>query len=107
MSEKSSVYLRCELLLHSTNIKNLCLWNTMYYNKITEMEKTKFRKYYDALPPKTEVAPKTAFVRRIAELCMVSEKTVRCWLAGAQKPNALCVSIIAKEIGIPESELFD
>jgi len=99
--------LRCELLLHGTNITNLCLWNTMYYNKITEMEKTKFRQYYDALPPKTEVAPKTAFVRRIAELCMVSEKTVRCWLAGAQKPNALCVSIIAKEIGIPESELFD
>lgn len=79
----------------------------MYYNKITEMEKTKFRQYYDALPPKTEVAPKTAFVRRIAELCMVSEKTVRCWLAGAQKPNPLCVSIISKEIGIPENELFD
>lgn len=71
------------------------------------MEKTKFRQYYDALPPKTEVAPKTDFVRKIAKLCMVSEKTVRCWLAGAQKPNALCTSIIAKELGIPKNELFN
>ncbi len=71
------------------------------------MGKTKFRQYYDALPPRTEVAPKSDFVKRIAGLCMVSEKTVRCWLAGAQRPNALCTRLIAKELGIAEEELFN
>ena len=79
----------------------------MYYNKITEMKKTKFRQYYDKLPPRTEIAPKSDFVRKIAKLCMVSEKTVRSWLAGTQKPNPLCTSIIAKELGINENELFN
>lgn len=69
--------------------------------------KTKFRLHYDALPPKAEVAPKTAFVKDIAKLCKVSVKTVYCWLAGTQKPDALKVSLISKRLGIPEKELFN
>ena len=33
------------------------------------MEKSKFRQIYDALPAKAPVAPKTAFVKEVAELC--------------------------------------
>ncbi len=69
-------------------------------------KKTKFRQFYDALPPKAEVAPKTAFVKKIAAMCKVHEVTVRCWIAGTQKPDALKTSIIAQELGIPEQELF-
>lgn len=68
--------------------------------------KTLFRKIYDALPPKADVAPKTQFVRRIADLCKVHETTVRCWIAGAQKPDKLKISLIAKELNVPEAELF-
>ncbi len=69
-------------------------------------KKTKFRQFYDALPPKADIAPKTAFVKKIAAMCKVHEVTVRCWIAGIQKPDALKTSIIAKELGIPEQELF-
>lgn len=69
-------------------------------------KKTKFRQFYDALPPKAEIAPKTAFVKKIAAMCKVHEVTVRCWIAGTQKPDALKTSIIAQELGIPEQELF-
>lgn len=70
-------------------------------------KKTKFRQIYDALPARqVAVAPKTAFVKRIAELCKVHDVTVRCWIAGTQKPDALKTSIIAKELGVSEKELF-
>lgn len=64
----------------------MCLSNANLLGK--NMGKSRFRQIYDALPTKAPVAPKTAFVREVAELCKVSEKTVRCWLAGAQKPDA-------------------
>lgn len=69
------------------------------------MSKSNFRKIYDALPA-PQPAPKTAFVRRIAEICKVHETTVRCWLAGTQKPDALRISIIADELGVPSETLF-
>jgi len=62
---------------------------------------------YDALPAKAPVAPKTAFVREMADLCKVSEKTVRCWLAGTQKPDRLRTSLIAQKLGVSENELFN
>lgn len=71
------------------------------------MKKNGFRKYYDALPAKAQVAPKTAFVREIAKLCYKSEKTVRCWLAGTQNPDALNRAIISKHLKISEKELFN
>ncbi len=69
-------------------------------------KKTRFRQIYDALPSKAPIAPKSAFVKEIAALVKVHETTVRCWIAGTQKPDALKTSIIAKHLGVPENELF-
>ena len=71
------------------------------------MKKSTFRQIYDKLPASKVVAPKTDWINRIAELCYVHPVTVRCWLAGAQKPDALRISIIAKELGVEESTLFN
>nr|DAF67706.1 MAG TPA: LAMBDA REPRESSOR (TRIPLE MUTANT)/DNA COMPLEX-DNA COMPLEX, DOUBLE HELIX, TRANSCRIPTION-DNA.1A [Caudoviricetes sp.] len=71
------------------------------------MSKNRFRKHYDALPPKAEKAPKSAFVDEIAELCKVHPQTVRCWIYGSQKPDSLRRSLISKHLNIPEDELFD
>lgn len=66
-----------------------------------QKKKTKFRQIYDALPSKAPIAPKSAFVKEIAKLVKVHEVTVRCWIAGTQKPDALKTSIIAKHLGVP------
>lgn len=66
----------------------------------------KFKEIYDALPKRTDKTPKMEFVENIARLCMVSNMTVRCWLSGVQKPDALRQSIISKELGVPAAELF-
>lgn len=66
-----------------------------------------FRGIYDSLPERRVVkAPKSAFVDRIAAITMKHPNTVRCWLSGAQKPDALSRAMIEKEVGIPASELF-
>ena len=70
------------------------------------MSKSKFRQIYDGLPTRAAKAPKTAWVEHLAEICMVSEQTVRCWVYGTQKPDALRTSILSKELGVPASELF-
>jgi hypothetical protein len=76
-------------------------------SKITETDYPTFREYYDSLPERNVVvAPKTAFVRRMATITMKSTKTVWCWLAGVQKPDALCQSLIEKELKIPCENLF-
>ena len=73
----------------------------------TILNQRTFRGYYDALPDrKISKAPKSAFVDRIAEITMKSTKTIRCWFAGTQKPDALAQAMIEKELGIPASELF-
>lgn len=71
------------------------------------MEKSRFRQYYDSLPERNVIAPKANFVRDIAELCKVNPATVRMWLYGQQKPDALKQAIIADKIGVPASELFN
>lgn len=71
------------------------------------MKKSTFRKIYDALPPQKVVAPKSEWIRRMADICKVHPATVRCWLAGTQKPDALRISILAKELGVSENELFN
>lgn len=66
-----------------------------------------FRGIYDSLPERRAVkAPKSAFVDRIAAVTMKSTKTIRCWLSGVQKPDALSRAMIEKELGVPASELF-
>lgn len=73
------------------------------------MQKSKFREIYDALPQCVVIkeAPKTQWINRIAEICMVHPSTVRGWLAGTYKPDTLRKSILAKELGVPEEELFN
>jgi transcriptional regulator with XRE-family HTH domain len=71
-----------------------------------KMAKTKFREIYDSLPARAGKAPKTVWIERLAKICMVSEQTVRCWVYGTQKPDALKLSIISKELGVPADELF-
>ncbi len=71
------------------------------------MDKSRFREFYDNLPERNVIAPKANFVRDIAELCKVSQQTVRMWLYGFQKPDTLKQSLIAEYTGIPEAELFN
>jgi hypothetical protein len=76
-------------------------------NDLTQECQKSFREIYDGLPERSTVkAPKTEFVERIAELTMKSVKTVRCWLAGVQTPDALSKSVIEKELNIPSEILF-
>lgn len=70
-------------------------------------KKSTFRQIYDALPTERPQAPKTAWVNEIAALVKVHPITVRCWLAGTQKPDQLRISIIAKHLGVREENLFN
>lgn len=75
-------------------------------NNMLKMAKSKFREIYDSLPARAGRAPKTVWIERLAKICMVSEQTVRCWVYGTQKPDALKLSILSKELGVPADELF-
>lgn len=70
-----------------------------------EKEPKSFGEVYNGLPERTK-APKQAFVERIAELCMCSQQTVRMWVQGKQRPDALKQKLISEELGIPQEELF-
>lgn len=71
------------------------------------VKKNRFREIYDSLPARQEVAPKTDWVNEIAKITKSHPTTVRAWIYGAQKPDALKTSIISKHLGIPEDELFN
>ncbi|MEI6755026.1 MAG: XRE family transcriptional regulator [Paludibacter sp.] len=61
--------------------------------------------YYQNLPE--QIAPKTDFIREIAEKCEVGEPTVRLWVKGKTKPaNPEHVKVISTVTGIPEEMLF-
>jgi transcriptional regulator with XRE-family HTH domain len=51
-------------------------------------------------------APKQAFVEAIAELCCVHQQTVRMWINGTQRPNALAQKAIAEYMNMPVETLF-
>lgn len=79
----------------------------MIMSKMTEKDYKSFRQIYDDLPDRSAVkAPKTEFVEHIATLTMKSTKTVRCWIAGVQKPDALAMSVVEKELNVPSEYLF-
>ena len=71
------------------------------------MKKSTFRAIYDKLPAQKVVAPKTEWIKRMADICKVHPTTVRCWLAGTHKPDALRISLLSKELGVAENELFN
>lgn len=61
--------------------------------------------YYESLPPAT--APKTEFVKRIAERTGKEEATVRLWIKGKTKPDdPKHWGILSEETGIPVENLF-
>jgi transcriptional regulator with XRE-family HTH domain len=64
-----------------------------------------FREIYKSLP-KLQKAPKAAFIEEIASLCMCSEQTVRMWIQGVQKPDALKQSRISEKLGLNTDVLF-
>lgn len=67
------------------------------------MTKKTFKQMYEELDP---TPPKTAWIKRIAEVTMRSELTVRMWLSGRQIPEPLVQNIISKELGVPVEGLF-
>lgn len=70
------------------------------------VKKNKIRELYDSLPERAVTAPKSDFVKKLAELTKSHPTTVRAWIYGTQKPDALKTSLIAKHLGVPEDELF-
>lgn len=75
-------------------------------NLIKKLSQMTFPDYYKQLPTRKVTAPKADFIRRIAKVCKRSEHTVRMWVAGTQRPDALAQSVIAKEMKMQEHELF-
>lgn len=73
--------------------------------KVAESEKMTFAGQYFLLPEEN-YSPKKAFVAEMAELCMVSESTVRCWIAGAYRPDPLKSKLISQRLGIEPEKLF-
>ena len=70
-------------------------------------KKSVFRQIYDTLPAERPQAPKTAWVNEIAAVAKVHPVTVRCWLAGTQRPDELRTDIIARHLGVSAKELFN
>jgi hypothetical protein len=73
---------------------------------VPESEKLTFRGQYFTLPDRSEDTPRARFIKEIAALCLVSETTVRCWIAGEYKPDALKKSLIAEKLGVSPELLF-
>lgn len=75
--------------------------------KITEKDYQTFTQIYKSLPERNVVkAPKTEFVEKVAEITKKSPKTVRCWIAGTQVPDALTQTVLEREFKIPATVLF-
>ena len=64
-----------------------------------------FRSIYKALP-KNAKSPKAQFIQEIAELCKVSEITVRMYISGVYRPDALKRSLIAEKLNANPDTLF-
>ena len=64
-----------------------------------------FAEVYKALPNVVK-APKSAFIEEIAELCLCSTQTVRMWIQGVQRPDALKQKLISEKLGIAPETLF-
>ena len=64
-----------------------------------------FSDIYHSLPRQAK-APKQAFVEDIAALCCCSQQTVRMWIQGVQRPDALKQKIISEHLGVDTDILF-
>ena len=69
------------------------------------MKKTKLGEYYDNIS--NVVAPKSEFVRAIAQECNVNEMTVRGWIKGRTLPSEdRYLEVLSKHTGIEIKNLF-
>ena len=64
-----------------------------------------FSDIYHSLPRQAK-APKQAFVEDIAALCCCSQQTVRMWIQGVQRPDALKQKMISEHLGVNANVLF-
>lgn len=62
--------------------------------------------YYEEKKKKKQDSPASIFVKNMAELCCVNEQTVRCWIAGTQKPSSLAQKILANHFQTSKTILF-
>ncbi|WP_289700253.1 helix-turn-helix domain-containing protein [Duncaniella muris] len=94
---------------HTANLHQInqnMMPNNKKVEKMTPADYTPtFGELYRALPESPK-APKQAFVEEIAELCMCSQQTVRMWIQGTQRPDALKRKLIAERLGYNEEQLF-
>lgn len=50
--------------------------------------------------------PQMAFIRRISELTHKSELSVRLWIKGTHKPDALTIKVLSEALGVDPNTLF-
>lgn len=55
---------------------------------------------------KSKPTPAQEFVSEVAQITHRTESTVRMWLSGQQKPDALAQSIIAEHFNVSAETLF-
>lgn len=66
-----------------------------------------FTEIYERIPQRSaQPTERTRFIRRIADATKRSDQTVKMWLSGRQKPDALTQSVIAKLLKEPAANLF-
>lgn len=70
------------------------------------MEHLSFKQLYLIEKAKRQPTPAALFVRQMARLTRSSEATVRQWLSGCQRPDALAQEKLSNYFNIPETILF-
>ena len=65
-----------------------------------------FREIYENIPVRQQVSERVKFIRKIADLTKKSDFTVRQWIAGRQRPDALTQTVIARHLKVQAEELF-
>ncbi len=66
-----------------------------------------FSEIYEKLPKRPSIpTERTKFIRKIADATKRSDQTVKMWLSGRQRPDALTQSVLAKLLKVPADELF-
>lgn len=64
------------------------------------------KEYYDKLPERVVKAPKTEFIKELADMCRVKTITVRHWLYQRRTPDQLKKELISDKLGIKIEDLF-
>lgn len=68
------------------------------------MARKTFKEFYEQV--KNQPTPAQEFINKIAELTCSNEVTVRMWIGGRQRPNALAQRVLAEHFGTTPDALF-